>query len=140
MRIDHTVRVNTVTGKSGASRASGPDFLVDEGGGPEGSGPTLSAQHVGSLDSLLALQSVSVVGDALERRRRLVRRGRSLLDLLDGIRAELISGRVSSERLQQLMLILAQPRDEDDPGLNALVGDIELRVRVELAKHGLFPA
>lgn len=138
MRIDHTVRVSNLAGKPGTSRVSGRDFIVDEGAETESARPTVSTQQLGSLDSLLALQAVTPAGDALERRRRLVRRGRSLLDILDGIRAELISGPVGPERLQQLVLILAQPRDQDDAQLNAVMDDIELRVRVELAKHGIY--
>jgi hypothetical protein len=35
---------------------------------------------------------------------------------------------------------VGQARAQSEPGLDALLDDIELRARVELAKRGLFPA
>ena len=51
-----------------------------------------------------------------------------------------LTGRVSEGRLNQLMAVLGQAREKADPGLDALIDDIELRARVELAKRGLYPA
>ena len=74
------------------------------------------------------------------RRRKAVRRGASLLDTLDQIKADLLVGRVSADRLDQLVGMLADMREKSLPGLDAVLDDIELRVRVELAKFGRFPA
>ena len=49
-------------------------------------------------------------------------------------------GKMSEGRLNQLMAVMSQAREKADPGLDALLDDIELRARVELAKRGLFPA
>jgi hypothetical protein len=43
-------------------------------------------------------------------------------------------------RLNQLMAVLTQARERSEPGLDALLDDIELRARVELAKRGLYLA
>ena len=55
------------------------------------------------------------------------------------LRAE-IAGRMSEGRLNQLMAVMSQARERSEPGLDALLDEIELRARVELAKRGLYPA
>jgi hypothetical protein len=89
------------------------------------------------LDALLALQAV---GGPLEGRKKAVRRGQSLLDTLEEIKADLLLGRVSFERLDRLASMLDEVREQSLPGLDAVLDEIELRVRVELAKFGRFPA
>lgn len=83
---------------------------------------------------MLALQAA---GDALERKRRAVRRGRDLLDHLDQVKVALLSGRVPVERLMLIRAVLASRRDlGDDPALEELLAQIDLRAEVELAKLG----
>jgi len=79
------------------------------------------------------------VEDPLAKRRKLVRRGNQLVDSLEGLRTDLLAGKISEGRLNQLMAVMSQAREKADPGLDALLDDIELRARVELAKRGLFP-
>lgn len=89
------------------------------------------------IDAILALQAVE---DPLSGpRRRAVKRGASLLDMLDTIKADLLVGQVGPERLDQLVALLAEARDQAEPGLAAVLDDIDLRVQVELAKLGRFP-
>lgn len=76
----------------------------------------------------------------MQGKKKAVRRGQSLLDTLDEIKADLLVGRVSFERLDQLSTMLSEVRERSLPGLDAVLDDIELRVRVELAKFGRFPA
>lgn len=89
------------------------------------------------LEAILALQTV---GDFSESRRKAVRRGSALLDLLEGMKADLLIGKVAPERLSGMVGQLASLRERAEPRLDAILDDIELRVRVELAKQGLFPA
>jgi hypothetical protein len=58
-----------------------------------------------------------------------------MLDLLDELRDGMLAGEISRSTLDQLTT-LARSREEDfeDPGLTALVSEIELRALVELAK------
>lgn len=86
------------------------------------------------LAPLLALQEVDVDGP---RRRKALVRGSALLDGLEALRLDLMFGRVPRERLDQLMVLL-RGRGEmtADPGLAALLDEIELRAAVELAKLG----
>jgi hypothetical protein len=137
MRIEGSQRVQTAVARN-VGRGSGEGFSVPaESTQAARAGATMQAAPVASLDALLALQAVE---DPLLRKRKLIRRGRSLLDVLEAVRADLLLGVVGEGRLNQLMALIGQAREASEPGLDALIDDIELRVRVELAKRGLFPA
>lgn len=133
MRID-SIRTGTISGRSSAARSgSGVAFQVNEGSSPvrsQGMAPMAGMQDIGSL---LALQSVE---DPLARRKRQVKRGTELLDLLERLKADLVVGLVSPGRLDQMARLLAEARERGEPGLDGLLDDIELRVAVELAKRG----
>lgn len=137
LRIDGTNRSQGV-GKSGtASRSGGlPDFVPAGGAAPSRVSTAAPAMSMTGIDAILALQAV---GGPLEGRKRAVRRGRTLLDQLDAIKADLLLGRVNAEQLDDMMATLAELRQQGDPGLDSVLDDIDLRVRVELAKFGRFP-
>ena len=138
MRIDTTNRTSGVGRGSAAGRSgSGVDFVPAGGGTPTRVAGNLPAQALTGIDSILALQAVD---EPLTARKRAVRRGTSLLDLLDEIKTDLLIGRVSADRLDRMAAVLSEMRDSSLPGLDSLLDDIELRVRVELAKFGRFPA
>ena len=89
------------------------------------------------IDAILALQAV---GEPLEGKKKALRRGKKLLDTLEEIKADLLIGAVSPERLDALTAMLAEIRERSEPGLESVLDDIDLRVRVELAKLGRYPA
>jgi len=138
VRIDSNSRVGNVTGRSASGRASGSGtFEVNLGGQATEARAAMGAGPVTSLDALLALQAVD---DPLQKRRRMARRGTDLIDTLEGLRTDLLAGRLTEGRLSQLMAVMTQARERGEPGLDALLDEIELRARVELAKRGLYPA
>ncbi len=137
MRIDSNQRVGNLGGRAATARSPASPFFVSDGATVADSRPATSVAPPTSLDALLALQAVE---DPLLKKKKLVRRGTQLLDTLDDMKADLLSGRVSESRLNQLMAVLGQVRERADPRLDALLDDIELRARVELAKRGLYPA
>lgn len=137
MRIDTNQRVGNLGSRSATARSSSSPFFVNDGSTAAESRPATAIAPATSLDALLALQAVE---DPLLKKKKLVRRGTQLLDTLEDMKADLLTGRVSESRLNQLMAVLGQVRDKADPRLDALLDDIELRARVELAKRGLFPA
>lgn len=138
VRIDGNGRVGNVAGRAGVgAAASGVPFHVGEGPATATARPAAAIASVASLDALLALQAVE---DPLVKKRKLVRRGASLLDTLEEVRSDLLVGRFSEAKLTQLVSIISEGREQSEPGLDRLLDDIELRVRVELAKRGLFPA
>jgi len=125
-----------VAGRRGAAgpAASGAFGLrggaeAQEAAGVTGAGPTLPLT---SLDALMTLQAPP---DALEGRRRGLRRGRDLLDQLDELRLALLDGELPLATLQHLRAGVGAARDAtDDPGLDAVLREVELRAAVELAK------
>ncbi|MHA6690175.1 flagellar assembly protein FliX [Devosia sp. A449] len=138
MRIDTTNRTSGVGRGSAAGRSgSGVDFVPAGGGAPARVAGNMPMQAMAGIDSILALQAVE---EPLTAKKKVVRRGASLLDLLDEIKSDLLIGRVSTDQLDQMVSVLSEMRDRSLPGLDSLLDDIELRVRVELAKFGRFPA
>jgi hypothetical protein len=87
------------------------------------------------IDAILALQAAD---GPLTGRKKAVRRGASLLDSLEDMRTDLLIGRIDPDRLDRMADMLSEVRERSLPGLDALLDDIELRVRVELAKAGRY--
>ena len=138
MRIEGYSRTAGVGAKSAAGRSgsTGGVFQPDMGEMPRVANAS-AANPTAGIDALLALQAIE---DPVLKRRKTVRRGRALLDTLEAIKADLLLGRVGESRLNQLMALIGQAREQCDPALDALIDDIELRARVELAKLGKYPA
>ncbi|RVU15501.1 flagellar assembly protein FliX [Methylobacterium oryzihabitans] len=91
-----------------------------------------SAAPLAGLDAILTLQAQD---DPAERRRRAARRGHDLLDALDRLKAALLGGRVNAADLTAIAARLAERAGATgDPRLDGLIGEIELRAQVELAK------
>ena len=139
VRIEASFRSNGVASRPGISPAQGGgEFRLGETAGAARAATAPVVSGPASIGALLALQAV---GDAVEgRRRQAVRRGRTLLDTLEEMRADLLAGRMNPAMLDRLAAILAEEREAAGAQVDALLDDIELRVRVELAKHGRFPA
>ena len=94
-----------------------------------------AVRTVSGIDALLALQGME---DATERRKRAVRKGRAALDALDELKVALLSGTLEPESLRRLKVLGGEvPGDTGDPRLDAVLGEIRLRVEVELAKAGI---
>jgi Class II flagellar assembly regulator len=88
------------------------------------------------LEALLAMQGVE---DATERRKRSVARGRSALDVLDDLKIGLLAGTFNPSTVARLRAAAAELKaSSGDPGLDAVLAEIELRVEVELAKAGQY--
>jgi hypothetical protein len=120
--------------KSGAAGGTSfADMLSDDTAGVSSVAPALGA---GSISALLTIQANE---QATERdsRRRAVAYGDDLLDELDNLRVGLLMGDYSVDQLYRMTQRLQQHRlTVDDPELLNIINDIELRVRVELAKYG----
>jgi len=111
-------------------------FQIDSGAPAARAAAVSSTAPAAGIEALLALQAVE---DPIFAKKKAIRRGRSLLDTLDDIKADMLVGRVSEGRLNLLMAVIGQARERSEPGLDRLLDDIELRARVELAKFGRFP-
>jgi len=134
-----------VNGPNGTALASAPatarrasasgGFTLSEANGPQTANPALSLRTVGGIDALIALQGIE---DPLERRRRAVKHGRRALDALDELKLALLAGTLESSALLRLRSVAADLKDgSGDEKLDQVLGEIELRVAVELAKAGI---
>lgn len=126
-----------------SARAARPASGTAGAFAPDTAGETRAARMSGgvavaSVDALIALQAAP---DALIGRAKAARRGRDMLDLLDEVRDGLLIGSVPRATLQRLVALVGSEREAFiDPGLSAVLDEIELRARVELAKLNFDPA
>jgi len=96
---------------------------------------TLAPKATANIDALIAMQGIEE--DPAERRRRSVARGKGALDVLDDLKLGLLSGNLDVSTVARLRDAAANLKSSSgDPGLDAVLSEIELRVEVELAKAG----
>lgn len=133
MRVDAKITVGSPS--VAPRRAGSSSFKLDEEApAARATGGAASTTGIGGIDALLVLQGE---GDPAERRRRVARHGRSLLDALDHLKAAILSGRIAPSELIRIRDLLRQnPGFSDDPRLDEVLAHIELRAEVELAKLG----
>jgi hypothetical protein len=138
MKIDSTGRI-----RSTSPKAKGKTEKAQGGGGfashlepsSDASTPVTPAAPSQSVNSVVAIQTVgdATSGPANARARQW---GLDTLDQLEQIRTDLLIGAIPKERLMNLARMVSERRQHaEDAGLNQLLDDIELRVRVEIAKY-----
>jgi hypothetical protein len=135
MRIDRTSSVSSAgTGKGEAGKpASGFSLPAPASAAGTarltGTGASMAA---GGIDALMALQGL----DTPEiRRDRALRRGRRMLDALDRLRLGVLEDDLRPAHVDLLRRSVRDARESvDDPALQALLNEIELRAEVEIAK------
>jgi hypothetical protein len=119
---------------SSTKRASSTGFSLPDTAATSETRPAVAPRAAASLDALLAMQGVE---DATERRKRSVQRGRGALDVLDELKLGLLAGSFDASTVARLRAAAADLKSSSgDPGLDAVLSEIELRVEVELAKAG----
>lgn len=133
MRIEGPRRPDQISKSSGpkAGGAAG-SFSVGRNSETHVAVAASTSLQVAALDSLLAMQAAD---DPLTGRRRAVRRANDMLDLLDDIKLGLLTGAVPRQTLRQLTSLVAERRNDfNEPGLQGVIDEIDLRAQVELAK------
>ncbi len=121
------------TRKAGTSGSG--DFAKSLDGASETGVPpgTPGASQIASVDALLALQGEPDADNDGDRQE--TRRGHTLLDELEVIKTGLLVGRIPRGRLEALARMMERRQDlPSSPLLAGLIDEIELRVKVELAK------
>lgn len=119
----------------GVDRRSGEAGFVERVAGKPAGTRAAAAAGLAPLTSLGAVLAVQAVDDPLAGRRRARERGEQLLDALDELRLALIEGRLPARKLGALQQLVSEQRGRgDDPKLDAVLDEIELRAAVELAK------
>lgn len=135
MRIQGAYGTAVAASPSATRRTAAGTFSLPGQAGASGSTATANLHAVGGLDALMALQAFD---DPTERRRRSVKHGRHALDMLESLKLSLLDGTVEPATLLRLKSLaggFSEP--SGDPGLDAVMAEIELRVEVELAKAGI---
>jgi Class II flagellar assembly regulator len=121
---------------SNVRRTSSTGFSLPDAASTQESRSAAAPKAAGNIDALLAMQGVE---DPTERRKRSVQRGRGALDVLDDLKLGLLSGNFDASTVSRLRDAAANLKSSSgDPGLDAVLSEIELRVEVELAKAGQF--
>ena len=124
------------TSTGNVRRTSSSGFSLPDAAAPAENRAAAAPKAAGNIDTLLALQGVE---DPAERRKRSVQRGKGALDVLDDLKIGLLSGNFDASTVTRLRAAAANLKSSSgDPGLDAVLSEIELRVEVELAKAGQF--
>lgn len=133
MRIEWTPSVRRTTARRDEKTdASNGEKFASSLSGDAPAAPPTAPPSLNAIDSLLSIQEMP---DALANRRRALQRGNSLLDRLEDLRLGLLAGILPRERLDELASLARTARETvDDPRLNQVLDEIDLRVAVELAK------
>lgn len=134
MRIIDQRNVQSLSGARnlrGGSAAGGARFTLDQGSPTAKAEGAAPAAILGGLEALIAIQSEDTTK---ERRRRGVRRGQGLLDLLDELKIALLAGNLPADLQLRLSMAMRDESFSGDPRLDSILEGIDLRAAVELAK------
>jgi Class II flagellar assembly regulator len=137
MRINGANGTTLGTPTASVRRTSSSSFaLPEESAAASETRAATAPKAAAGIDALLAMQGIE---DPTERRKRSVQRGRGALDVLDDLKIGLLSGNFDTSTVSRLRDAAANLKSSSgDPGLDAVLSEIELRVEVELAKAGQF--
>ena len=136
MRISGPNGTNLGSPVSSTRRISSTGFALPDAASTTESRAAVAPKASANIDALLAMQGIE---DPVERRKRSVQRGRGALDVLDDLKIGLLSGNFNAATVSRLRDAAANLKSSSgDPGLDAVLSEIELRVEVELAKAGQF--
>lgn len=134
MRIVDQKSVNSVGGARGgrgAGATGGARFTLEQGGAAAKLEAHAPISILGGLEALIAIKSED---NTREKRRRSVRRGQGILDILDELKVSLLAGRLPPDLQARLSSTLREGLPSGDPALDGIIDAIELRAEVEIAK------
>lgn len=129
------VRSTPVKRNERSRKTGSASFAKEFGSKAESVGSVSGAAPVHAVDALLAIQEVedSTSGGTNARAREW---GKDVLDRLEVIRLGLLAGGIPVSELRSIAALVArQQANVSDSRLKEILGEIELRARVELAKY-----
>ena len=139
MRVE---RAGPGTGAAGARRAApaggGGNFasVIGRASAPAAAEAATAVSSLGALSGVDALVALQATDPDRRGRRQAMERGRSILDRLDELRLALLDGNLTESQIGSLLADVAGQRSRsDDPALNEVLDEIDLRAQVELAKY-----
>ena len=134
MRIVDQKSVSSVGGARGGRNtgaAGGARFTLEQGATAAKLEAHAPISILGGLEALIAIKSED---NNREKRRRSVRRGQGMLDVLDELKISLLAGRLPPDLQSRLSATLREGWPSGDPQLDGIIDAIELRAEVEIAK------
>ena len=138
MKISGSGKLDTaaVRRKGGVSSSrAGDSFSVESSSSSAHAATSQGVTGAAPAHAISALLILQEVDDQGNGRSRTLNRADSMLDLLDDIKHGILVGLIPHNKLRQLLnLTKIRPESFVDPRLTELMGDIELRAKVELAK------
>lgn len=137
MKIDGPQRTSapSKTEKARKSGGVGSTAFADYLGGTEEAEAAAAPAAVGGVGLFLALQAGEMATEQ-EGRRRAMAHADDLLDELEDLRVGLLLGSYTQAQLSRLAARLQQRgATVTDPGLQALLQEVEMRAAIELAKY-----
>jgi hypothetical protein len=132
MKVSASSSLVSSSAPKGAPAAASGTFSL---GGAASTAPATQASAAAGVSSVQALIALQEVGGPLERRRRAVSRAGRILDVLDEMKLALLGDNLSTATLDRLTRAVRDQREAtDDPALESLLNEIEMRAAVEMAK------
>ena len=135
IKVNDINKAGDLGASSKAKKASGDSFslYLKETMKPSSS-PVGGSAGISVSDAIFAAQMVNGEEER-EKRRQMLRRGDTLLEKLEEIRDGLLLGYISKDKLIEISRYVRETKiNTADEKLAELIGEIELRVEVELAK------
>lgn len=136
IKVNDINKAEDLGASSKAKKASGGDsfsLYLKETMKPSSS-PVGGSAGISVSDAIFAAQMVNGEEER-EKRRQMLRRGDTLLEKLEEIRDGLLLGYISKDKLIEISRYVRETKiNTADEKLAELIGEIELRVEVELAK------
>lgn len=135
IKIDDLNKVKDLNASKAKKTSGGESFslYLKETMKPQTS-PVGGGTGINVADAIFAAQMVDGEEEK-EIRKKLLKRGQTLLEKLEEIRDGLLMGYISRDRLIEISRMVKDNRyQSEDPRLQEILGEIELRVEVELAK------
>lgn len=123
--------VGNVRGGRSANATGGARFTLEQGASAAKLEAHAPISILGGLEALIAIKSED---NSREKRRRSVRRGQCMLDVLDELKIALLSGKLPPDMQARLSATLREGWPSGDPQLDGIIDSIELRAEVEIAK------
>lgn len=135
MRIDAlTVPVTAGLLAGALPKVAAPFATTDLHATPADPPPAPAGPAMPSVEMLVTL---GMQEPAIDRRRRVARDAARGLDLLDRLHQELLVGTPGVARLQEIAAWASSAETPPDPALAQIFRDVDVRVRVELAKYDI---
>jgi hypothetical protein len=129
--VNKSSEVNTSKVRKTEGGVSFSSFLQKSGAQPAA---VSGAVTINAADAIFAAQMAGSVEER-EARRKMIKHGQTLIEKLEEIRAGLLAGHISKDKLIEISRFVKDRRFQvEDEKLNEIIAEIELRVEVELAK------